>query len=100
MISKLLIIAILIFTLVGCNKGTGIGFVEYTPLKRVVINGDHKIEIDSKLNSKEHHKRVVKIFDKYGVDYKIVGDFDRILIPKSLSNDKDLLANYTSKAEF
>ena len=51
---------------------------------------------DPTVLTEEHKKKMVMILERYSKKYKITnGD---IYITKALSDDRDLLANYTSKA--
>ena len=74
-------------------------FKKYVPLQREEINGDHKIIEVPKLKTKEHLRAFVKVLEKYDEEFVVIGDFRDVEISSVLAKDKDLLANYTKKAE-
>lgn len=69
--------------------------VEYVP---IVSDGRQQLVQDRTLLTAAHLDRLEVILQSYGVAYKRA-DVNHLLIPRSLSNDRDLLWNYTSKAE-
>ena len=71
--------------------------VPYIPVVLNVYRGDHKLQYDKDLMDSEHKKNIIIILRKYGEYYQEQGDV--ILIRHYLLRDKDLLQNYTNKAE-
>lgn len=67
---------------------------EYVVLKPVVLSGDQFVETEPDENFYGNVKRVLDFYDE---DYK-VDENGVVLIPGELSEDKDLLRNYTNKA--
>ena len=72
-------------------------YVEYTPIVLVVEHGDHLLKEEPGLITPEHIEAMKIILGKYGEKYVIKGG--KLYIKQSLQRDKDLLQNYTFKAE-
>jgi hypothetical protein len=89
---KIILIFLVILSISGCAK-----YVKYVPVKRVVKNGNHLLIDASSIATEKHKKSLVLILDKYEEKYKIIDG--EIYIPHRLAQDKDLLSNYTQKAE-
>jgi hypothetical protein len=88
---KLIIITTFAF-LYGCSN-----YCEYTPVSLIVERGDHKLVETPELSTKDHIEALKHILNKYNEPYMISDD--KLLIKESLQKDKDLLQNYTFKAE-
>ena len=74
--------------------GTSCITPDYVVLKPVVLAGDKLVEIEPDENFYYNVKRVLDFYDE---DYKVDGN-GVVLITEQLSADKDLLMNYTNKA--
>ena len=72
------------------------GFVEYQP---VVANDniDDLYVVDKSINTPEHQQALVLILQRYGESYLLQDG--RVYISSRLSQEQDLLMNYTEKAE-
>lgn len=80
------------FVTFGCSN-----YTEYVPISLVVENGDHKLIEDRKLLTPEHVGAMKTILSRYDESYKEIDD--KLWIKSSLQSNRDLLQNYTFKAE-
>jgi hypothetical protein len=71
--------------------------VPYTPVVRRVDRGDHLFADAPELLTAAHVKAITSVLDRYGEHYEVHGTDLRI--ERKLSEDRDLLANYTEKAQ-
>jgi len=88
----LIFLVYLIFILSSCTK-----YVEYVPVVLIVERGDHKLIEYPNLITTDHIEAIKIILEKYDEQYKMKNG--KLYILQTLQNDKDLLQNYTSKAE-
>lgn len=86
-----------IFICVMCQLSGCSNYTDYVPVSLVVKGGDHVLTEDPSLLTKEHIEAMKIILSRYGEDYKIADG--KLMIKASLKSDKDLLQNYTFKAE-
>ena len=71
-------------------------YTKYVPIQ-LVFEKDYKLIKNPSLLTQEHTEAMIKILSSYREDYKVVsGD---LYIKRTLQSDKDLLQNYTFKAE-
>jgi hypothetical protein len=77
----------------ACNSG----FVEYQPLK-LQTGAQNKLVSAPELNTSGHVERVKAVLDFYGEKWQ-TDDSGKLLVTRKLSRDKELLWNYTNKAE-
>ena len=73
-------------------------YVEYVPIERIIVRGDHRLTENVSIRSASHLREIVRILDQYGERYE-VDESGRVWIPKQLADDLDLMANYTKKAQ-
>ena len=73
------------------------GYVEYVPIVLIVEHGDHILREEPSLITPEHIKAMKIILERYGEKYNMKDG--KLYIKQSLQNDRDLLQNYTFKAE-
>jgi hypothetical protein len=64
----------------------------------VVKEGDNLLYSEISKMPQGFTEKIIKVFDYYSVKYKIDNHNSNILIASNLYVDKDLLWNYTSKA--
>lgn len=67
---------------------------EYVELKPIILSGDKLVETEPAGN---FYSNVKHVLDFYNVPYK-VDEHGVVLITRELSADRDLLRNYTNKA--
>jgi hypothetical protein len=72
-------------------------YVEYRPVVRNLNRGDHLLADAPELLTPDHVGAVQRVLQGYGEPFKLVGG--KLYIRHELSVDRDLLANYTEKAE-
>ena len=87
---RILMLPILVGT-IGCSK-----YTEYVPTKLVVKGGDHNYVTDRSLISTEHIAAMTNVLGSNGEDYRVRNG--TLLVRSRLARDRELLANYTSKA--
>lgn len=86
-----LFICVIVF-MVGCTH-----YTEYIPIVLIIDRGDHILKEDPSLLSPEHIDAMQAILKKYGENFEVRDG--KLLIEQSLQRDKDLLQNYSFKAE-
>ena len=78
-------------------KSPDVEYVEYRPVVRKLDRGDHLLADAPELLTPDHIRAVQRVLEGYGEPFKLEGD--KLYILRKLSVDRDLLANYTEKAE-
>ncbi|PIE71152.1 MAG: hypothetical protein CSA22_03760 [Deltaproteobacteria bacterium] len=73
------------------------GYVEYVPIMLVVERGDHILKEEPSLITPEHIEAMKIILARYDEEYKVKDG--KLYIKQLLQSDKDLLQNFTFKAE-
>jgi hypothetical protein len=71
--------------------------VPYVPVVRRVDRGDHLLVDAPELLTDAHVKAIAAVLTRYGERYEAHGPALRI--ERKLAEDRDLLANYTEKAQ-
>lgn len=90
---SVLVVSVIVMTfLSGCSN-----YTEYVPIVLNVERGDHTLVEQPDLLSDTHIDAMTKILSRYGEPYKIIDG--KLYIKSSLQADRDLLQNYTFKAE-
>ena len=79
------------------NMKTQTDLVSYMPVVRRVDRGDHLLVDAPELLTEAHIKAMTSVLDRYGDHYEVHGLTLRI--ERKLLEDRDLLANYTEKAQ-
>jgi len=70
-------------------------YVPYIPVVRG-NDADHTLSPDASLLTQDHVDAISKLLSRYGESYKVIDG--KLHIRRSLANNRDLLANYTTKA--
>ena len=78
----------------GCSNSS---YTEYIPVSLVVEKGNHQLLENPQLLTPEHVEAMKLILARYDEPYKEIDG--KLLIKSSLQSDRDLLQNYTFKAE-
>lgn len=83
----------------SCEEKNNKDYEEYCPVVIDLTTNSNIYKECPDLLTKDHLDEIRIIFDKYEEKY-IIDDSGDILVPRKLSENKDLVANYTKKAEF
>jgi hypothetical protein len=68
---------------------------QYVPYRPVIRSQDELVVSDAAVNS-EHRENIKRVFDFYSVSYR--EENGQILIPADVWQDRELMWNYTTKA--
>lgn len=74
--------------LASCNS--------YVKFKPILFNGEN-FQIDNEHISNDYNQRIIKVFKYYKVNFRVDGD-STIWINKKVMKNKELIWNYTTKA--
>lgn len=83
----------ILLVMTGCNRD----LVEYEPLK-LQTGAQNKLVPAPELNTSAHLENVKVVLSFYGEQWQTNSN-GKLLITRKLSNDKELVWNYTKKAE-